>query len=571
MKKFLPCCILVALLHAAHAQQLTHTTPDGLKYTVTADGLSSLTDGGRTIASGGWYAWNAGPNWFKLGDEKTLAYGGYSKSLFPAVAKDISARTIEVLDAHRARVRHVQPGVVTTYEYSFNGEDCTIRARLENNSDEDISVPAFGGLKWTFAHPPTGNMTVWHFRYTQILKLGSFHPSENNKIGGSYAGDGQIGVGLTPLQTGLARTLFFWDYDDWNPGRRENVPVRWLSYLRPQPVPAGGARTFVMQMRLSRNTDWKHLLQPYKDHFRATFGDAKYLKDYRAVAVAHVNRNAEAIGPDNPYGFVGGFRRLDLKEGVQQFCDTLIPALKKANGQGVILWGQGGQNPRGAMYRPDFDILPPAVEANWPTLVKRFQEAGLRVGVTTRPPHLAYRLNWTGDGVMRISPDEPSQMAMLWKRFQNMIDKGVTMFYLDSFGGAFDDVRIVQYLRAKMGPEIQTFSEHQCDAMLPYSAVYSETDFRQKGVDKWEGETSYVPRAGLNFLEIGSWLMDTPIPVITRQYDVHGQKPAGFPTPEEFFYQHKMTPMIEDYRVGKKADEVRALQEKYIAANGMWK
>ena len=71
------------------------------------------------------------------------------------------------------------------------------------------------------------------------------------------------------------------------------------------------------------------------------------------------NKSVQYITKENPYGYHDGFNRLDTAEGVKSFCDTLIPLLKDAHGQGVIIWGQQGTEPRGAEYRPDFDILPP--------------------------------------------------------------------------------------------------------------------------------------------------------------------------------------------------------------------
>lgn len=348
------------------AESLVWQAPGGVTLTVTADGLSSIRLKDRVVAAGGWYAWNAGPAWFGLGTKDVLAYGGYSRDVYAAVAHDVAEKSIEVLGPTRARVRHVQPHAVATYEYAFDGEDVTLQARLENHHPTaDLAVPAFGGLEFTFRRLPEGHMIVWHMSYLQAITRGAFHPSHQNKLGGSYATDGTAGIGLTPIETGLARTLLFWDFADWNPGKRENVPVRWLSYLRADPIPAGGALTFKMKMRVSARTGWQHLLAPYKDHFAATFGAVRYAANARLVAVAHVNRNVESITPDNPYGFHGGFRRLDLPEGAGAVCDLLIPALKEANGQGLIFWGQGGENPRGAMYRPDFDILPPEVEKNW--------------------------------------------------------------------------------------------------------------------------------------------------------------------------------------------------------------
>ena len=55
------------------------------------------------------------------------------------------------------------------------------------------------------------------------------------------------------------------------------------------------------------------------------------------------------------------------------------------------------------------------------------------------------------------------------------------MFYLDSFGASFEDVKLIRHLREKMGPDILTFAEHQCDAILPYSGGYSETTLHAAG------------------------------------------------------------------------------------------
>jgi hypothetical protein len=322
-----------------------------------------------------------------------------------------------------------------------------------------------------------------------------------------------------------------------------------------------------LQLRVSPTTDWKHLPAPYKKQFLATFGEKKYETDFRCVAVAHVNRNVESIGPNNPYGFHGGFRRLDKPDAVRQLCDKLIPGLKEANGQGIIFWGQGGQSPRGAMYRTDFDVLPPEVRENWNILRGRFEQANLRIGVTTRPGQLTVRKNWEKDRVLALSPDEPSQLRMLWQRFGNMIERGCTMFYLDSFGAQYDHVRIMRHLRERMGPEVMTFAEHACDVMAVYSAFYSETDFWAKGSAKWAKEDQWRPRTGLPFQRIVDWLVG-PVPVITRAYDIHGDIPEGFVPSTEFFYRHGMSPMIEDYKLPKRAPKIRRIQARYVSEAG---
>jgi hypothetical protein len=369
---------------------------------------------------------------------------------------------------------------------------------------------------------------------------------------------------------GLERSLLFWDYDMWNPDTEERKANRWLSYLRDESIPPGGARTLTMKLRVGPNTDWRHLLQPYKEQFLDAFGEKTYRTDFRCVAVAHVNRNQEAIGPNNPYGFHGGFRRLDKADEVKNLCDLIIPGLKKANGHGLIIWGQGGQEPRGQMYRADFDILPPEVEANWPMLAGRFRDAGLNLGVCTRPRHMHIRLDWEKDGTININPDDPQHLRLLGDRFQRMIEKGCTLFYLDSFGSSYDDVKTMRYLRERMGPEIQTFAEHACDVIAVYSAFYSETDFWAKGSADWATDDQWRPRTSLEFQEIVNWMLG-PVPVISRGYDIHGKMPEGFESSHAFFYRHHMSPMIADYRLADMAEGVRRLQDKYVDDDGKLK
>jgi len=348
------------------AASLTVAAPNGVAFTVTADGLSSIRLGDREIASGGWRLSN-GEGVFRAGEGRVAA-------------KEIREKTIEVLGEQRARVRHVHENVTVVYEYAFDGEDVTIRARVENrHATEPMRVVHFHGLTFDFGTGPEGLRTPWHVSYLQHHGAGLCYPSFATRIGGSYAvGDG-FGVGLSPGEPAPERWLFWWDYVSWAADQRDKVPQRTLHWLVPAEVPPSGARTFVLRLRVSAKSDWRHLLAPYKAWFAKAHGEVRYKADHRPMLQTCANKAVEYITPQNPYGFHDGARRLDLAEGVAKYCEWLIADMRKARCQGVLFWGQGGENPRGAMYRPDFDILPPEVEAHWPTLVKRFGDAGLRM------------------------------------------------------------------------------------------------------------------------------------------------------------------------------------------------
>jgi len=539
--------VSVALSPGALAQppdKLIYRTPQGVEFEIAAEGLVAIRSGGRPLARGGWSMLN-GERWFQ-------------KQPGPVAAGKSLEERFERLDDRRARVVHVQQDVTCTFDYAFDGEDLTISTRVENrHAEAAMAVTGFAGLEFTFAKRPEGWMREQHISYFQAHGIGLCHPSHYSPIGGSYAQDGSVGAGISPWRTGLSRTLILWDYTDWNPGRRETLPSRRLLYFVADPVPARGARTFDLRLRVSPNVDWRHLLAPYREYFQATFGSVRYRADHRWIATDYLNHSQRAVSPENPYGFHGGHRRIDTAEGAAKFCDTVIPALRDGRGQGIIVWGQGGDDSRGGMYRPDFDVLPPEVEAQWPTLAKRFRATGLKLGVCTRPRHMAVKLDWKRDQIIDINPDDPVHRQMLLRRFTNMIERGVTLFYLDSFGSSFEDVKLMRWLREQLGPEVLTFCEHQCDAILPYSGGYSETTLHAEATPP-----SYRLWSGARNWEIYQWLVPGA-QMASRLYQIQGEPPADVESPDRWFFRHRITPLVpaNDFR---RAPQMPKLQKEFL-------
>lgn len=532
------------------AAQLRYRTPQGVEYEVTADGLSAIRQGGRELARGGWSLFNA-EGWFKTGS------GAVKVS-------PISRKQLTKMGADRGLVVHEQGDVTCRFEYSFAGEDLTISAHVENHhAQAPLAVSGFSGLQFTFSRPPTGWMLEQHISYFQAHGLGLCHPGHYARLGGSYAQDGAIGVGVSPWRTGWTRTLLLWDYTDWNPGKRELLPSRRLLYFVANPIPPRGSQTFDLRFRVSPNVAWQHLLEPYREHFQATFGPVQYRADHRWIATDYLNHSQQAVSRENPYGFHGGHRRIDTAEGAAKFCDLLIPALRDGRGQGVIVWGQGGDDPRGGMYRPDFDVWPPEVEANWATLQQRFAAAGLKLGVCTRPRDMAVRLDWKQDQIISINPEDPGHREMLWRRFEGMLKRGCTLFYLDSFGNSFEDVVLMRWLREKLGPDVLTFAEHQCDAILPFSGGYSETT-----LDATAAPPAYRLWSDARTWEIYRWL--TPgSQLASRLYQIQGRPPADMETPDHWFLRQRVSSLIptNDFT---RVKQLPALQDQFLTDPKTW-
>jgi hypothetical protein len=478
---------------AAEPANLIYRTDSEVTFEVTSNGLARITFQGRPLAAGEWSAFNA-ESWFSRG-----ASNG------PVRARQFQERTLEVLSRTHAVVRQRKDDLLCVFDYTFAGEDLTISARVENqHQDAPLEVTGFSGLTFAFDRPPTGLFQAMHPTYSQAHGIEVCHPSSQTPIGGSWSADDQVGVGFSPWKTGLERTLILLDYGSWETDKRDHDPVRKLLYFCPAPIPPRGARTFDLRIRVSPNRAWQHLLEPYREHFQNTFGPGRYQADPRWIATDYLNASQQAISPSNPYGFQGAHRRIDTAEGARAFCDLIIPAIQTNDGQGLIVWGQGGDDPRGGMYRPDFDVLPPEVEAQWTNIIApRFQAAGVRLGVATRPRDLAVKLDWNQDQIININPDDPGHREMLWRRFDSMMKKGCTLFYLDSFGDSLEDVKLMRWLREKLGPGVRTYCEHQCDAIVPFSRGYSETTLQAEPQDN---PPHYRVWSGVGQWEVYRWL-----------------------------------------------------------------
>jgi hypothetical protein len=352
---------------------------------------------------------------------------------------------------------------------------------------------------------------------------------------------------MSPLRAKLERTLFWWEKG------------RGLHYIVPQPVPAGGARTYAFQMRVSRETDWRHLLQPYREYFRATYGSVRYVVDRRPVA-QYVAADSAHGGPgtDNPLGWF--FYRLSEKEGMRRFAENAVSLLEEANGQGIIVWALTGWNRRGVNYRPDFDVLPPGVIENLPLWRKMFEEADLKMGALARPGQIVTPVKWGKDGTVELCADSPSQMKGQTTRFSRMMERGFGMFYLDSFGTGLEDAMVMKKFREAMGPEAQAYCEYWTDVLMVYGGGYMEIMLNEEK----DGYREFWRR--LPPWRIIRWLLPGA-QVIAHTRRIR-KVPDGLQDPMEFLYETGITPMFQI--VGgdaKKAPRLGELSRQYTGEN----
>lgn len=531
------------------AEKFTYTSTDNITFTVTADGLSGIQIGDRQIAQGNWTAQNL---------EEQLGVG---KS--KVVAGPLLEKSLQVVDDAHARVVQRQKDLLTTYDYTFANEDVTIKARVENNnSKEDLEVLSFGNLNFSFNSPPHGIMTIGQHPGYRV-----FHPGFDNRIGGSYATDDSYGVGVSPWKSGWTHTMIKWLGYYWDNARGWCTKNEMgLQYSCQKSVPALGAQTFYLKLCVSVNCDWKHLLEPYKEHYLATFGPLQYTPDHRLMSQSGpASPGGEWVKPGNPLGFHDS-RRIDLPDGMQQFAKWNTENLKAAHGLGMIMWAHSGYHKTGQMYRTDFDVLPTQVAQTWPILQKAFDDAGLRFGVATRPGEFTSRFGYEQEITMRFDGLDPTQREMHWKRFKAMIDKGCTVFYVDTFGNDLEDAIAMKYYREKMGPNILTYTEYVTDAILPNSGAYTEIHY---GSGKGENASFYFYWYDNHQWEVFHWLQPELVTFcMSRIYPF----PEGVTAADMYRWllKNHFTYAEQDWMVGGIAKEFQPLQDEYVDGKGRW-
>jgi hypothetical protein len=372
-----------------------------------------------------------------------------------------------------ATVTHTYAAAVAAYDYRLRGEDLTISLHLQNNdAAKPLKMVRFHGLTFHFARPPTGTIRAHHGSYLDAhgshgVEL--YHPSTESPIGSVYATDDAFGFSASTSASFNVRTMFLagWVKDNFVPAECE------LWFYTNLNVPPGQAIDLDMAVRISADTSMRHLLAPYKAAFDAHYPKLLYHPDPRPMA-QFASVAPQLVTAENPYGFNGPWRRFDTAVGTARFVDWMVPRLVRANAGGCIFWAFGGYNPRGAMYRPDFDELPPAIAANVPALVRGFKSRGLRVGLCARPGDILRPHDATTDELYRISMDNPADVEMVLNRFRHAMAMGFDIFYCDTFAFNDQDLKLLQKIRDVVGPDVLLYTELGFDLTLPLAGRYCE-------------------------------------------------------------------------------------------------
>lgn len=543
--------MLPAAVFAADANSFVYGSNSGTTFKVTPQGLSTILVGGRVVAKGGWYATSAEP---------VFGMGSGEVKVGP-----VTSATLKSTGADKVTVTQQYKDVRATFDYTFSGDTVDIRAKVENNHpDKGLWVTSFEGLVFDFGGDPKGILMSYSDRDLKSVGMDAFYPSKANPIGGSAAIGYGFGVGLTPANPRLMRTLF-----DWAAAGKLARPLWMLKYIVPEIIPFQGARTYTMKMKVANTTDWKTLMQPYRDYFKTTFGGLKFTPDFRPVAVATVKSASGAVTKDNPYGYSDPYRRFDKPEVVKSYLETIVSAVKKANCQALIFRGLAGYDSKGLEWLPYFNNLPPEIDTpdkpDADGTLKQLRTAltaeKINPGVTGQPNAFDERVTWTRNEALRLNPEDPAHLDAMWQfRIKYFLDRGVTAFNFENFGSSFEDVKIMKFLREKMGEDKQTFVSEPCDMMLLYSGAYVQSNFNAQ-------TKTYKLAMPDRTLEALRWLVpnaQVAIKYSTTVNDASGESPVAWT------FRNHMIPMLPDNLIQSSAEELRTMETNYLNDKWQW-
>lgn len=382
----------------------------------------------------------------------------------------IDTEQIYTGDPNHFITRHTFATTVITYDHVIDGNNLIITATVDNaGKDYYFQLNEWMYLNCKFASTPTFNMTMTEF-----------YPSPDAYSPVTAASDNTWGVGVNVIEHNSNPVLIrFWN--DSSSAYRKNM----MLWMKNSPSPPGGSMSYKVVLRFDETPGvWQNLLAPYKTWFNDFYGPVRYSVDFR-IHVMSTCAALELQTPSNPYGFRDG---MDVS-GWSPFLGNRLSHLNTKNVGPVIFWAVTGISPRGANYRPDFNVFPEVINNDWNTLTTFMQNLGdKRFGLFARPNEIAYQRqtptaqNPESDATVPFSPRDYRHIQMCDGRFNDLIDRGAVAFYLDTYGSAIGcypgsaegQVFYLKHLRQLVGQDVILIPEFGFDAIHVFAPIWTK-------------------------------------------------------------------------------------------------
>jgi len=515
-----------------------------LQVSITAAGLNAvMLPGGQQVLlpTSGLALYNA-PTGF---DPKTNPFG-YAISDPPiGTLKSSSVAG----NPSQAQVSHQYPNLSATYLYTLNGSNIEVDIQITN------SGPEFHGL--TFAGPtavfssttPKGNLHTWAADYLFNNCPAFYHPSVETPLQLAYAYDANYAVAIHSKSHALVPGMFNATPGQLISGQGTFPIMLFIDCV----VPANSTYPVSLTIRVTPQTDIPTIAASYVSDYQVINGPQRYApNDLPVIQCAPLSGSPPT--PDNPFGYSPA-RRLDVAADIPAFLAMFAPMANLA--QSVIFWQ--GQGLTDCEYSPNFDIFPPTVAANVPAIISGLKALDIGYGMLARPSSIVEQATFTTDEIVELDGDDANQVAALLQRFANVKTMGATSFYFDSFGNDLNSYKIMKQIWAALGPSVQTWSEYMTDILLPYSGQYCQLTDNSGGTTWYGPETMQIfrmlqPKSGVVALWSAAVDSTTNMPPLTS----------------DWYGQHKLTPMVNDWLCAQWKLLVASLVGTYMV-DGAWK
>lgn len=328
---------------------------------------------------------------------------------------------------------------------------CDLAIELTNPTDQALPFPPINLHRfvftdtwiWNFAGAPRPKL--WTEPVAATVAHSATYPNEWYSPA-MVLGDGQHTIGVAVLYDPVATDQFIklelqgGPHAATAPTAAGASPAGWDLRILPQgTLAAGASRQYTVTVRVLRCNAadpagaWLATLEPYRAHFRSTFGGVGYTRDPRPVMGASLAEDTQ-ISASNPRGFTYEHLRPD-RHGYRPWADYLIQSARARGYERVMLWAVSG-----LYYRNRQDNYPTDIFSglqNQPLLdtisdLRRIPAAGLTVGYWWGNS-MFFRERWDAGELTRVDVDNPQHVQLAMREFDSALSMNAKMIGLDSF------------------------------------------------------------------------------------------------------------------------------------------
>ena len=323
----------------------------------------------------------------------------------------------------------------------------------------------------------------------------------------------------------------------------------------------GNTRHFLLSLRFGpKDASAIDLARDIHQRFAQRWPMQMKWLDHRPIGYVNL-ASAEAAGGANPRGWFGDKKNVDTTTdaGVDAFhqrmlkhADICIGYAKDMNAQGVIVWDIEGQEmPHMISYIGDprmMERMAPEMAAIADAFMKKFTDAGLRIGVTVRPSHVVPSAGgkhpWE-----HVQPQDPVEEIALKIEYART-RWGCTLFYVDSTvqwvaqsDGTLElkvmPAEFFQILNRRF-PDVLLIPEQSTTRTWAYAACYHEV---QQGYPSTPAGVRACYPDAFSLIRV----VDTPWDLLARRHDeiVAGIRAGDTNFFRTWFNDHKYNDFIK--------------------------